>query len=253
MGSIEITYEIKGFDRLLYTAPAHWDNCILEMDENLIASVIFRVDGVEDKNQLKNARKRIKEKLKSLVLAFEWKYAHELEWRQVNECIPVKFQNTEGLALESSINCEDKADCDVKPRKPPEEIPQVPLECERWIKTITEAHKLSDYVEEQLRRYYLIIEELWGELKSLYDEDTQDKITLVKLVRDFVSHDSCKNPRIRELVKPSLPSSIIDINGERVRFLRNVEHRDFVAKYATIAHEIAKSLVNKKMEQFATY
>jgi hypothetical protein len=115
----------------------------------------------------------------------------------------------------------------------------------------TEANKLQAYVEEQLRRHYLIIEELWGEFQHTFGADVGERKKRVKLIRDFVSHESCCKRDVIALVESDLASAVVSVQGKkRVRFLRNVEHRNFVGRFEVISRGLARSLVDMKMQQF---
>ena len=129
-------------------------------------------------------------------------------------------------------------------------MPEVPLGAERWIGIWVEACKLGDYVEEQLRRQYLIIEELWSEFQGGFDAQTRINKKQVKLIRDFVSHANCNNPDIIALVEPDLPSAVVVVNGaKRVTFQRTVEHRNYISRFEVVSRDLARFLVDKKMLQ----
>lgn len=129
-------------------------------------------------------------------------------------------------------------------------MPEVPLEAERWVGVWVEAFKLKDYVEEQLRRQYLIIEELWDEFKYSFNDKVRHDKKQVKHIRDFVSHASCHNSDIIALVENDLQSAVVYVNGAKhVAFRRIVEHRNYIAKFEIKSRDLARDLVDKKMNQ----
>jgi hypothetical protein len=250
MGTLVINYELSGFDRILYNSPAQWENCTFKMNEKLIASVRIWEEGIESYDELRDSAAKIEWRLKSLILALEWKYGRELKYR-IREIIEPPLEN-ENIAVRDITCIEDEVNVDISPQTPPLNMPQAPLQCERWIKTLIEANRLSDFVEEQLKRQYLIIEELWDDFASEYNAEEHKNVKSVKIIRHFVSHESCNDRTIVNFIEPLLPSAIIN-NGikKKVRFLRNIEHRNFVAQFEIIAREIARSLIQKKIAQFS--
>ncbi len=250
MGELRFVVEIAGLDRVLYEEPAHWEQCLLSMKETSKAHVELWEAGIDTPQDLKSATVRLNEKLHRLVLAFEWAYGRELSIKIIDIRAP-SFDEENIAVVVESINLCDQSSTQVKPRKVPKVMPEVPLEAARWITMWTEAIKLGDYVEEQLRRHYLIIEELWEEFQNTFDTAIRADKKRVKLIRDFVSHDSCGNPKIIALVEPDLPSAVVNVNGKkRVSFLRTVEHRNYVSRFEVISRSLARSLVDMKMQQF---
>lgn len=108
----------------------------------------------------------------------------------------------------------------ISPKCIPDTLPQIPLEAKRWIQIWTESTKLHDYVEEQLRRHYLIIEELWQENHQILDASQKAEKLNIKLIRDFVSHASCINPEVVSLVEKKLPSAVADVEREKACVLQ---------------------------------
>ena len=105
-------------------------------------------------------------------------------------------QRVNPAVIAESIEFWDQPSTQVKPRKVPPVIPEVPLEAERLVVMWKEVNKLGDYVEEQLRRHYLIIEELWDEFQNSFDVVDHTHKEQVKLIRHFVSHAFCCNTRV---------------------------------------------------------
>lgn len=253
MEELRLIVEIEGFDRVLYEETAQWDKCLLSMTDIPTAHVEIWENDINTPQRLQIAAVKVKEKLRRLVLSLEWAYGRELRTKIINVCAPSFKDDKNILDISESLELNDQLGTQIEPRKVPMVMPEVPLEAERWIGIWVEASKLSDYVEEQLRRHYLIIEELWSEFQSSFDAPTRADKKRVKLIRDFVSHASCNNVDIIALVEPSLPSAVVIENGaKRVAFQRTVEHRNYVSGFEVISRELARSLVGMKMRQFGT-
>jgi hypothetical protein len=248
---LRLVVEIRGFDRVLYKEPAQWDKCKFSMNENLTAHLEIWECNIDSPEKLHSAVVQAKEKLRRLILSIEWAYGHELVSRVTN-VYPPSFANEEDiLNISESLDLIDRIITQVEPREVPIVMPEVPLEAGRWVGIWVETNKLSDYVEEQLRRQYLIIEELWDEFQSTLDASIRADKKRVKLIRDFVSHASCDNPNVIALVEPDLPSAVITVNGTKsVAFQRNVEHRNYISRFEVISRKLASSLVNMKMLQY---
>jgi hypothetical protein len=248
---LRLVVEIRGFDRVLYKETAQWDKCTFSMNENLTAHLEIWECNIDSPEKLHSAVVQAKEKLQRLILSIEWTYGRELLSRVTNVYAP-SFANEEDiLNISESLELNDRVRIQAEPREVPMVMPEVPLEAGRWIGIWVEANKLSDYVEEQLRRQYLIIEELWDEFESTLDASIRTDKKRVKLIRHFVSHDKCGNPNIIALVEPDLPSAVITVNGTKsVAFQRNVEHRNYISRFEVISRELARSLVDMKMCQY---
>lgn len=251
MGELRYIVEIEGLDRVLYEESAHWEKCLLVMKDISKAHVEMWESGIDTPQELELATGRIEKKLHRLVLALEWTYGQELRTKVMEVSLPSIDDANPAVLVESKIELEDQPSPQMKPRKVPPVMPEVPLEAERWVIIWKEVNKLGDYVEEQLRRHYLIIEELWDEFQNSFDaNDHADKIQ-VNLIRDFVSHPICDNRNVIAFVKSKLSSAVVTVKGsERVRFLRTVvEHRNYVAQFEVVSRKLAQSLVDMKMRQ----
>ena len=136
----------------------------------------------------------------------------------------------------------------VSPIPLPHKMPYVPLNLKRHILTITQAERLDDYCEnyeaEQLKLWFLILEELESDKKnSEYDN--------IKCVRNFVSHDVCYHDNLIEFLKKELPSAVyVESGKEKARFYRDDKlHIALVSKYQSKARCRARKLVKQKIEK----
>ena len=242
--SIEIAYRIRGLTRRLYNATPNWPDCTLEQKDDF--EVILRIseDRLTPGTDLNLTIAHIDGRVRQLVLAWELQFGCRLELHRANIAWP-RFPEENGRAMLGSMAVlSDHPSAHVIPPTPPAEMPQAPFAAERWIKTLAEAGDFGAYVEEQLRRHYLIIEELWGKYRFRFDATAQEKYGEIKLVRHFVSHAECHGEEVLKFISSQLPSAVVAGTIEpTVRFDRNVEHRNFVARYEISSGEIARKLV----------
>ena len=135
----------------------------------------------------------------------------------------------------------------------PQNMPSVPLILKRHILTVLQAEALDGesehYADEQLKRWFLIIEELHTPQS---DQDYKD----LKHARNFVSHPMVDRPHTVAFLKHELPSSVyVGPNGrEEARYLRDdPQHQALVFKYETTARQWAKMLVEKAIASQGGY
>lgn len=248
MKTLEITYEIRGFDRVLFIEKPSWNNCEFTMNGEDIATLRIWEDGIDNVAQIDRAKIIIKQRVKTFILALEYRLQLPLTSivKKINYPTIMKMDGT--IHITENFGIDDEPSNRVLPVKPPEEMPSLPVECEPWILTLAEAHIFEQYVEEQFKRQYLIIEELWAEFAHEFDKETQDIKPKLKLIRNFLSHAICDDKNIIELVSNDLPTSILD--DGRVKFLRNdIDHRNFIARFEIKSREISHALVEKKIRQ----
>jgi len=250
MKELKIIGEIEGFDRILYDSPAKWDNFRLSVVDSGKAQFEVWIDQVDDIEKLHSGIISINNRIEQFKLSIEWSYGQELKYKILDIIAPSFDKDVNLLEIRDTLKLKDYVTNTVVPRKVPQSIPQVPLEARRWIQVWTECTKLNGYVEEQLRRHYLIIEELWQEFHHLFEENKISEKCKVKLIRDFVSHASCNNPDMILLIEHNLPSAVQVINGKKqVSFNRTVEHRNYISRFEVTSRKIARQLVNYKMNQ----
>ena len=137
---------------------------------------------------------------------------------------------------------------DSSPVPLPQNMPSVPLILKRHILTVLQAEALDSesehYADEQLKRWFLIIEELHT---TQPDQGYKD----LKYVRNFVSHPTSNSADTVAFLNRELPSSVyVNSNGNpEARYLRDdPQHQALVSKYETIARQWAKMLVEKTIE-----
>lgn len=250
MDELRLIYKIEGFN-FVYKSQAEWENFKLSKIEDGKGIVEAWAYGIDDIEKLQKTKAKLKEKVESFILAIEWNYGCELNYSKSKTIYPLLFQKDNTSELDEKLELEDMAVYYLADRNIPEEIPQVPIEAKKWIKIWLECSKFDEYVEEQLRRYYLIIEELWDEFNHKFDQTTKVEKNKIKLIRDFVSHAYCENKDIISLVEYNLPSAVKIIKQKkRIIFQRTDEHRNYIAPVAGKSKEIARKLISFKMKQF---
>jgi len=129
----------------------------------------------------------------------------------------------------------------------PKKMPSIPLILKRHILTVLQAEALDNnsehYGDEQLKRWFLIIEELEPNQSSQAFRD-------LKCARHFVSHPTLHFKDTVAFLKRELPSSVSSIanGGEKAQYLRDDPiHRALVSKYETLARQWAKRLVENEI------
>ena len=248
MNEVRIIGEIEGFDRVIYESSANWNNFSLSIINNGKAKFETWLSEINTPEEVSDAITLLSAQLQRFLLSVEWQYGHELKCN-IEKILEPPFYS--GSVLRDKLTVRDHPIIEVKPRKAPQDIPQIPLEAERWVRIWVECSRFRGYVEERLRRHYLLIEELWQELHHIFNASQRAEKKEIKLIRDFVSHASCDNPDVIVLIESSLPSAVEMVSGKKqVRFQRTDEHRNYIARFETKSSEMARSLVDKKMLQF---
>lgn len=128
--------------------------------------------------------------------------------------------------------------------------PRIPITLERLILTFNQAVDFSNMhfncEDEQLKRWFLIIEEL-------YPNKNENKYVDVKCARDFVSHPICHLKKTVDFLTREFPESVYtnNVSGKsEAKFERNIStHIAFVSKYQNISREWATELVNQKIKE----
>jgi hypothetical protein len=234
-------YTIEGLDRCLYSDKATWGGAEFEQDADLSGRLILRKE-VTSNADAESATAELDEAANQLALALSWRIRRTVTARRIRLQRP-SFDGNGEASAHSSLVATDQVEGSYGPPKPPPDVmPQIPAEGERLIKTVCEASAFGAFVEEQLRRHQLIIEELADEFESdlpgqsaLLDE--------IKLVRDFVSHPVCDRPKVVTFIRDHLPSALLPC-GTKVSFHRDDEHRAFVARYEVKARVLAAKLIS---------
>ena len=245
MNRITVTYQFTGFD-ILYNEKPSWDNCDFEMCEN--GDAILKIWKDFDKGDIDNIYYELANRVESFGLALKYQCYRNLEWKKI-KCEENILQD-DGI-IKETILLSDEVIAETSLKTPPIEMPSVPISCKRWILTYSEAFILDKFVDEQLKRHYLIIEELWK--NHLHSKEENEIKNNICSIRNFVSHPNCDDDKIKKLVSKELPSAIIEKNNKtRACFERDsTEHQNYVARYEVKAREIAKKLIDEKIRYFS--
>lgn len=250
MAQIKIIGEIEGFDSVLYESTAIWGGFRLSVITNGKAQFEVSIDNIDSVEQIPSATRHAQGQIERFILSAEWALGSELKYI-IHNIDTSEIAASEDLpSLNEQLKLGDYVAVEISPKPIPASLPQIPLEAERWIQIWLESKKLNGYVEEQLRRHYLIIEELWQDGHQVFDSSQRADKKSIKLIRHFVSHESCSNPEVVALIENDLPSAVVMPNGiKHVRFNRTIEHRNYIARFEVKARDMARVLVNNKISQ----
>ena len=220
-----------------------------------------------DPEQLREARMELKHKADSFVLGMQ--FLGNRRFSQTDEALSYvtangdEYQITNDMDIECIIRRskgEDfscisvdlpamkfHASASISPAPLPQKMPLVPLILKRHILNIIQAEELDvnseHYEDEQLKRWFLIIEELDAQ------KNVQEYIDL-RSARNFVSHPTSNRKETIIFLKKEFPSSVYvnSCGQEEARYQRDdPTYRAFVSKYETIARRWAKGLVEKEI------
>lgn len=244
--TLEIPYRIRGFRRKLYVPLPEWPDCIFEQDENLDVLVRIVEVGVTPDTDFQSVIAAADARVRQLVLAWELRYTCPLRIARLNIVWPEFPAKGGSVAIGDTVMFGDQAEAHIVSAPPPEQMPQAPLGAERWIRTFAEAGDFEDYAEEQLRRHYLVIEELQVQYIAELDPTDQEKCKEIGFIRDFVSHPECdRKKELVDFISAHLPSAVVSGRSKpTVRFDRlDIEHRNFVGRYVVDSDRIARRLI----------
>ncbi|WP_448243973.1 hypothetical protein [Pseudoxanthomonas mexicana] len=243
--ALEITYHIRGFGQIVYKPTPEWPDCIFEQDANFDVMLSIAERGLTAETDFDSLLMLTDARVRQLVLAWEFQYGRRLQLIRGNATLPSFPQEGGSATITSGVAISDRVEAEVVLAPPPPTMPQVPLGAERWIRTFAEAGDFSDYPEEQLRRHYLIIEELWDAYASRFESVDQTTSKEIGLVRHFVSHAECNSEQVVQFISEHLPSAIVSGRSRpTVRFDRlSVEHRNFVGRRVPDSERIARRLI----------
>lgn len=254
MEEVRLVVEIKGLNWKLVQEEVVWDNFRFSMPDEETGIVEIWIDDVDAEEKVKPALESLQDRIRRFVLALEWKVCRELKWRIIHETLPSCVTGNETIRVSDTIGVADRFYCSAVGGNTPLQMPEFPIEAERWVQTLVEACKFSGYVDETFRREYFIIEELWGEFSLCFTPQERDERRDLKRIRHFISHERCADPDVVALVRQGLPQAFhSDSAGDYVRFERTVDHRNFVARFQSKTRALARKLVKLKLNQLGLY
>lgn len=251
--ALEITYLIRGFRQAVYVPAPEWPGCIFKQADNLDVTLRITEAGLTSDTNLGSLIEFVDVRARQLVLAWELRYGRRLQLTRRNIALPSFPQNGGTVEISDTVALSDRAEAEIVFAPPPEHMPQVSLGAERWIRTFAEAGDFPDYPEEQLRRHYLIIEELWEAYASMFDAGDQEKREDIGLIRHFVSHVECNHEKVVQFISARLPSAVVfGRSRPTVRFDRlSVEHRNFVGMHVPDSERMARELIALAIKDFS--
>lgn len=244
-GASKATYRISGFRLELYVPPPQWEGCIFEQDDQHDVTLSFLDFVVSSKEEFQDFLRITAIRVQRLVLALELKLGHRLVLSRISASSPIFDGNDGNPVIEEGFVVSSSCDALIVYAPAPTAMPQAPLAAKRWIKTFAEAGDFTNHVEEQLRRHYLVIEELWSTYSHQFGDGDHDLIGKIKLVRDFVSHPLCTSQKVVGYVSGHLPGAVVTGSSPlTVRFDREDQaHLAFVARHEVDSGRLARSLV----------
>jgi hypothetical protein len=218
-----------------------------------------------DPDCLREARKQIEQRVESFVLGM--RFLGNVRFSQADGTLYYVTENGEEYQIIGdrdieAIICRSKGEefnCGAlvlpamtclgsgftSPVSLPQRMPSVPLILKRHILNVIQAEELDSnseyYEDEQLKRWFLIIEELEDNHLSQEYKDLRN-------VRNFVSHPTSNKQETIDFLKREIPLSVYSnsCGKEEARYLRdNPTHRAAVSKYQALARQWAKGLVER--------
>lgn len=253
--TLEITYLIRGVRQTVYVPAPEWPGCTFEQADNFDITLRITEAGLTPDTDLGSLIEFVDVRVGQLVLAWELRYGRRLQLTRRNTALPSFPQNGGTAEISDTVMLSDRAEAEIVLAPPPEQMPQVSLRAERWIRTFAEAGDFPDYPEEQLRRHYLIIEELWETYMSTFDADDQAKREDIGLIRHFVSHVECNHEKVVQFISARLSSAVVAGRSRpTVRFDRlSVEHRNFVGRHVPDSERTARELIELAIKDLPTF
>lgn len=245
---LQRAYRVGGFNRLLYNAEAVWPEGTFRQNDNHSGLLVLRTDGIETRIQLDEAIARQDELANGFRIANSWKYRRPLTIDLVRSVEP-KFISDGELTDRVRVTVEAIDTVRVHTPAPPAEMPLMAIGTDRWIRTYAEASQFGAYSDEAVKRYYLIIEELWSDFESQATPQQVRWKEELSHVRNFVSHPLCHKTSLVNFIESLLPNAVVATAPTRtVRFDRtDTTHSNLVGRYEPIAQGLAQSLISSRL------
>ncbi len=222
-----------------------------------------------DPDCLRDARKEIEERVESFALGM--RFLGNAKFSQVDESLSYVTEDGEEYHITNDMDVEaiirrSKGEefnyvpavfppmrCSgsglTSPVPLPQRMPSVPRALKRHILNLIQAEELDGYSEhyedEQLKRWFLVIEELEVNISSQEFKD-------LRSARNFVSHPTSNAKETIAFLKREISSSVyLNADGkEEARYQRDdPTHRAVVSRYQAEARWWAKGLVKKEILQ----
>ena len=220
-----------------------------------------------DPDCLREARKKIEQKAESFALGM--RFLGNTKFSQVDGHLSYVTENGEDYQITSDMDIEAiirrskgeefnygsgvlpsmtcRGSGFTSPVPLPQRMPSVPLVLKRHILNVIQAEELDGdsehYEDEQLKRWFLVVEELEVDISSQEYKD-------LRSARNFVSHPTSNAKETIAFLKREIPSSVY-LNSdkkEEARYLRDdPTHRAVVSKYQMVARSWAKRLIEREI------
>lgn len=244
------TYLLRGLDQILYSSQPAWQEGTFEqaVDVEDEGRLVLLKDGISSASDLNAAIRQMDQQAERFRLAVSWRTVSPLTLKLEGSEEPC-FDPLGVASATSTLMMGDKAQGAVLPRDPPVEMEQLPEAASRWVMTLAETKTFRGHPDECLKRLHLLIEELSKTHGACLSEKQRELLPEIWWMRHFVSHADCWDPKLCEFIARHLPSAVISEDPLVVRFDRTqVEHTNFVARYATKAREVQIPLLKAAIE-----
>jgi hypothetical protein len=239
------TYLVRGLDRILYSRPPVWPEGTFEQAVEDEGRLVLSKERINDASELALAIRAMDQQAERFRLAISRRTGCPLTLRLEKSDEP-NFDPPGVASVRSTARFSDHAKGTVLPQDPPSEMDQLPEVAARWILTLVETRAFSDYPDEAIKRLQLLIEELLPMHGACLDAAQHGQVQEVRWVRDFVSHPVCDRSGVCTFIAANLPGAVIRNHPQlEVQFDRtNVEHRNFVGRWESIARGLVNPLLD---------
>lgn len=242
-GKLIQTYRLIGLDRVLYLSPPAWPEGTFIQTRESEGDLRLAKAPIASKVALEEARAELGGIAARFRLAIERRTGCPLTMKLVDSEEP-DFNPPGVVSGSSTVHVTATADMTTNPLAPPAAIEQLHEGAERWVRTLAEAHKLQRFADEQIKRYYLVIEELKDEFATTLLPEEVDLLDELRWLRNFVSHARCNGAEVCAFISQRLPSAIVATSPPAVRFDRtDIAQTNLVGNYVPKANRIASRLL----------
>lgn len=225
------TYRIFGLGRQLYSDIPSWPEGTFENRSEEEGVLTLVEDDVSNRVELDAAIERLDARAERFRLAVSRRLLRTVHVKLEHSSEPdvdprgvMRANATAGATVVAGLN--------ITPGRAPATMPQVPRGATRWITTLAEIASLSQFPDEVIKRYYLVIEELFPQFESGANLAQKDEEKVFRYLRHFVSHQVLDYQGPCTFIAQHLPSAVISQQPLKVRFDRSSpEHRRFVGSY----------------------
>ncbi len=129
---LQITYVLRGLDRILYSAPPTWQIGTFEQDVEAEGRLVLSETNVTSPSKLVDAKCKLRSIAERFRLAISWRIGCSLKLEQERMEEP-NFDPPGEAVFAIKAGAGVRFDTELKPRAPPDEIEQLSAEATRWV------------------------------------------------------------------------------------------------------------------------